>query len=485
MYLSEPMSFADLKGKKVAVWGLGKEGLASYFHLKSLGVSPLLVDRSEPEQIEVLVGETFDFHLLKDHDVSFLTGYDAVIKSPGISRYSREVKYLEQSGVRVVGGMGLFFEGVDQQNSVMVTGTKGKSTTTSLITHILNKFGESALAFGNLGFVPWDMDAQTDTVKWKVLEVSSFQACDLWSGSSTVVITSLNPDHLDWHDNSVETYYRDKLRLAKLPGVKRVIANGDDKNLLDHAHLLPKDTVWVNYGDYLGHKWLEAIGLEGQYNKRNAILAIEAVRRSGIDITGDDSLLTEALKSFPPLPHRMEKIAETGGIEFIDDGLATNALPTVAALGNYCDRPVALLAGGSDRGIDYGLLAETIRMRIRPICLLTLPDVGYRIRETVLSYADQSPVGISQPTDRVFFTNSNGVRIDILSCETIAAAVKEGFAWAKQIQKKGTTENTRSKAPIILLSPAAPSFSQYNNYEERSQDFRDRVRDLLEKEGIL
>jgi len=480
--LTEPMSFADLIGKKVAVWGLGKEGVASYFRLKSLNISPLLVDRTSPEQIEALKGETFDFYCLENSDMSFLSEYEVIIKSPGISRYLQEVKDLEHFGVKVVGGMGLFFEETDKKNTIMVTGTKGKSTTTSLITHLLNKFGESARAFGNLGFVPWDMAAQSDPVKWKVFEVSSFQVCDLWSGSPTTVITSLSPDHLDWHDHSVETYYRDKLRLAKLPGVKRVIANGDDKNLIEHKHLLPADTILINYEKYLNRKWLEAIELEGIYNKRNAILAIEAIKRSGIDITEDESQLEEALKSFSPLPHRMEKIAEVDGIEFIDDGLATNALPTVAALGNYFDRPVALIAGGSDRGIDYNVLAETIHRRINPICLLTLPDVGYRISQAVLSY-DQK--GTVRSPDRASFANSNGAKIEILSCATIALAVRAGFAWAKEVQREKTSGDAEVKGPIILLSPAAPSFSQYNNYEERSQDFRDQVMDLSQSERIL
>jgi UDP-N-acetylmuramoylalanine--D-glutamate ligase len=418
--------------------------------------------------------------------VSFLSDFDVVIKSPGISRYLDGVKYLEQKGVQVVGGMGLFLEEAEKKNTILVTGTKGKSTTTSLITHLLNEFNESAHSFGNLGFVPWDQHVDLALWKWKILEVSSFQISDLWSSGPVVVVTALSPDHLDWHNHNLETYYRDKLQLCRLPGVELVIANGDDENLREHARLLGEHTFWVHYDNYRDKKWLEDIPLQGVYNKRNVILAVEAIVKSGVNITQDAGLLSAALQRFQSLPHRLEKIAELEEIEFIDDGLATNALPTVAALETYHNRPVALIVGGSDRGIEYGRLAGAIQERTQPICLLALPDVGARIVETVLSYRNTSGFFVKDITvlsDGVEFVGSSGAKVTIHFCAKLSIAVRESFFWAKQI--KAGLPTGSSDLPLVLLSPAAPSFSQYHDYVERSKDFKDQVMLMAEERKEL
>ena len=466
----EPLSFADLKGKKVGIWGVGKEGLASYFYLKSLGNTPLLADRQVgPSDLD---GESFEFVELREGDISPLFSCDVVIKSPGISRYCVEAEELRKHGVRVVGGMALFLTEVNKENTVMVTGTKGKSTTVSLITHLLRSLGEMAGSFGNLGTVPWDPSSNFSDCKWAVIEASSFQIADLWSAGATAVITALAPDHLDWHRSDVETYYRDKLRLCSLPGVKRVIVNGEDGNLRQKTALLGDNPYWVSYEEPLVEKYLSDFSLPGIHNKMDALLALEVVKNLGIDY--DERSLIEAFSTFLPLPHRLEKVAEYRGIQFVDDGLATNALPTISALRSYIDCPVAIILGGSDRGIDYRGLVDVLHKHPRPICILTLSEAGKRIAETYLS--DKGESITETGTFHFASVGAHAQLSDLYICETLGEALRKAFGWALSF-----SDRHDMKPPVVLLSPAAPSFSQYKNYLERSEDFITQVKMMIDE----
>jgi UDP-N-acetylmuramoylalanine-D-glutamate ligase len=151
---------------------------------------------------------------------------DVVVKSPGISRYRTEVAQLEAAGVPVCGGLGLFMEEADPTRVACITGTKGKSTTTALAVHLLTRLGYRARAGGNIGQPPWDPAAQPEPDFW-IVETSSFQVPDLWRAPEVVAVTSLSPDHLDWH-GTVERYYADKLSLCTKPGVALALADGSD-----------------------------------------------------------------------------------------------------------------------------------------------------------------------------------------------------------------------------------------------------------------
>ena len=303
--------------------------------------------------------------------------------------------------------------------------------------------------------------------------MSSFQTADLCSAGATAVVTALAPDHLDWHRGDLKTYYRDKLRLCTLPGVERVIVNGDDVNLQENAVLLGPSPSMVCYDEDAAEKYLPGFSLPGVYNKRNALLALEVIKSIGM--AADEESLVKALSTFSPLPHRMEKVAEYGGIQFIDDGLATNALPTAAALSAYADHPVAIILGGSDRGIDYSELIGALRHHGQPLCMLVLSEAGRRIAEKYLAETDETVE--QHPDGHFLLRNSGGKRTDICICETLKVALREGFVWAKSLSERKT-----DRSPVILLSPAAPSFSQYRNYLERSEDFAAQVEAIIAEE---
>ncbi len=158
---------------------------------------------------------------------------DVVIKSPGISRYRPEVAQLEGAGIPVRSGLGLWLEDVPLERVTCITGTKGKSTTTAIAGHLLSRLGYDAKVGGNIGQPPWEPSSASEPDYW-VIETSSYQVPDLTNAPPVVAVTSLSPDHLDWH-GSVERYYADKLSLCTKPGVRTAIAEGSSATLRAQA----------------------------------------------------------------------------------------------------------------------------------------------------------------------------------------------------------------------------------------------------------
>ena len=269
-------ALADAAGP-IGVWGLGVEGGASLRRLRAMGIVPVLVD-DEPgaptlDGIEVMATGRGGLDALGTCEV--------VVKSPGISRYRAEVTDLESAGVMVRGGLGLFMAEADAERVVCITGTKGKSTTTVLAVHLLRGLGVRAEAGGNIGRPPWDVSQEHEPDYW-VIETSSFQVPDLPVASRVVTVTSLAPDHLDWH-GTVERYYADKLSLCTKPGVELVLANGSDERLRAEATRLGAHVRWVTDTDGEGDAaWAGQLGLRGKHNERNATMARQILLALGI-----------------------------------------------------------------------------------------------------------------------------------------------------------------------------------------------------------
>ncbi len=436
------LGWSDLRGARVGLWGLGVEGQASLRRLRSIDVEPASLVDDHPSLAE-LGGRT----VLPTGagGLEQLATCEVVVKSPGISRYRPEAGVLTGHGVAVVGGLGLWLEEVDGDRAIGVTGTKGKSTSAAIIGHLLSGTGHECLVVGNIGCPPYDPDLTgrpdyREPEYW-VVEVSSFQATDLTRAPAVVAVTSLYPDHLDWHGD-VATYYRDKLSICTRPGAAVTVADGDSETLQTHRDLLGPDVRWVT--DREDDKWVDALGLLGPHNRRNAQIARACLEAAGIAEASDGERLAAAAAGFEPLASRLQTIAVVGEIEFVDDGLSTNVLPTLAALDSFDDRPVALLVGGFDRGIDYRPLARRLRRRSRPTLVLTLPDNGPRVRRELLEELGPStPVTVEDQPD-------------------MRAAVAAGFGWSPP-------------GGVILLSPAAPSFGRYQDYRERSFAFAQAV----------
>ena len=418
----------DLRGKRVGVWGLGREGAANVRKLAELGVTPVRVD-DNPDGPGVLP--------TKDGGLEALARCDVVIKTPGLSRYRPEVTQLQKAGVTVAGGLGLWLAGQDLTRVVCVTGTKGKSTTTSVIAHLLTGLGHPCATGGNIGTAPWDpAREQPGNEEYWAIEVSSYQAADLHCAPPVVAVTSLHPDHLDWH-GGVDRYYRDKLSLCTQRGARLTVANGDSELLREFRSLLGPEVDWVHADDEPDADWMAPLGLLGQHNRRNALIAQHCVRALGIE--AGDAEFAAAAVGYQGLPSRLATVATVDGVLFVDDSLSTNVLPTLAALDAFPGRRVALIVGGHDRGIDYAPLAEGLARRAAaaPLLVLTVPDNGRRIHDAISTVP--SPPGT-------------------VDCADLATATEAGFRWARP-------------DGVVLLSPAAPSFGRFRDYRDRGEAF--------------
>jgi UDP-N-acetylmuramoylalanine--D-glutamate ligase len=425
-----PTGFADLRGKRVGILGYGIEGRATHERLVDVASSLVLVDDATGRGPGVLVSS--------EGGLDALGTCDVVLKSPGIPRRRYDVLELERNGVYVTSALNLWLHDTQRERVVAVTGTKGKSTTTSLIAFFFECAGEHALALGNLGQPPYDATLDTSN-GWLVLEVSSFQCVDIDVAPRTVVVTSLGSDHLDWH-GSLDIYRSDKLSLTRAAG--------------EHTTWVPEAALFRELdeaGEFGGEvhfvapdvsELSEALGLLGAHSHANVGIALAVV--SSLTGLSHDELRLRVLQRaaiFVPLPGRLTLAAREewpgGALRFVDDGLATTALPTIAALHVFGTEPVALIVGGRDRGVDYGELTEVIRSRVAPTCVIAMGDAGRRIAGEL---------------------RGNDVVVDVFVVDSMFDAVYRSRTF---LAGNG----------VVLLSPAAPSFDRYENWLERSEDF--------------
>ena len=431
------VSWADLRGGPVGVWGVGVEGRASLRKLRVLGVEPTVVVDDQPSGEPV---EGAAVIATEPDGLRALAACTHVLKSPGISRHGAAARAVEAGGALLVGGLGLWLEEADGSRVACVTGTKGKSTTASIAGALAEGLGTRSAVGGNIGVPPWDPDAPTDVDRW-IIETSSFQAADVSRSPEVVVVTALAEDHLDWHGD-LDGYVADKLSLCTQPGARVTVANGDDPRLVAQRDLLGPEVVWVHVPPELPG-WVDRLGLTGRHNLGNALLAQRALVELGVAGADDPEALLAAAEGFAGLESRLQLLGAVDGVRFVDDGLATNVLPTVAALDAFAGERVALLVGGHDRGVDYVPLAQAVAAFEGALLVLTLPDNGDRIGATIR--------GLPLPPT-----------VEVRATDGLDAAVEVAFAWAHP-------------DGVVLLSPAAPSFGRFRDYRDRSRAFHAAV----------
>ncbi len=421
-----PTGFSDLAGKRVGILGYGVEGRAAAARLAQ-HAELVIVDDAANVGPEILQTNTGGLEALATCDV--------VLKSPGISPYRKDVEELARL-VTVTSALNLWLSEIDRDRVIGITGTKGKSTTTALITFFLSAIGEKAHALGNIGVPPFDPSLDISE-GWLVLEISSFQARDLESAPSIVALTSLGSDHLDWH-GSLENYQRDKLSITRLlPAPTIFFASSIESSKFgETATSVEPDTTGLT----------KALGLLGQHNHSNVALALSVVSRAtGVSVEEIVTKVKAVADSFTPLPGRLTEVAkeERAGLvtRYIDDGLATTALPTIAALSVFPEGDLALIAGGFDRGIDYEPLVEAIIARTARTVVITMGDAGSRIG--ALLHAGNSDIQLMHASD-------------------LRTAVE-------------LARSSMNQGGVVLFSPAAPSFDHFKNWAERSAAFTQYV----------
>jgi UDP-N-acetylmuramoylalanine--D-glutamate ligase len=425
--------WSGLTGQRIGVWGVGVEGTATLARLATEGLQPQAVVAREAGSV---AGHTVV--PLDAGGLDLLTSCDVVLKSPGISPYDAPARAVAAAGVRLTSGLALWLEDAPRERVACITGTKGKSTTTAIAGALARGLEQRVFVGGNLGSAPWS--PETAEADWYLVETSSYQAHDVTTGPRVVAVTSLSEDHLTWH-HGYDAYVRDKLSLATRPGVEVVLAPQDDPGLAAQRALLGPRLRLVPESR---PAWIDALRLLGRHNVRNALLAWRVLEALGVPGADDERGLAEAASTYEPLPSRLTPVGTVGGVDFVDDSLSTNTLPTLAAVEAFAGRRVALLVGGQDRGIDYTPLARGLRDRTGDLGVFTLPDNGRRISATVRAV---SP-GLS-----------------VADHDSLAEAVAAAYAWA-------------GPAGVVLLSPAAPSFGIFDDYAHRAEAFLAAMRGL-------
>ena len=426
--------WTGLAGKRIGVWGVGVEGATTLRRLQADGQVPAVV----VDRVAGTTGNGFQVVPLDEGGLELLAVCDIVIKSPGISPYDEPALAIAGAGVELTGGLALWLKDAPRDRVACITGTKGKSTTTAIAGALSRGFGQRTFVGGNLGSAPWDPDISD--ADWYLIETSSYQAHDITAGPRVVAVTSLSQDHLTWH-HGYETYVRDKLSLCTRPGVERVVAPAGDPELGRFAALLGPNVIFLPDAS---PAWASKLHLLGRHNIRNALVAQQLLATLGVPGAEDETALAAAAANYRPLPSRLTKVGTVDGVDFVDDSLSTNTLPTLAAVDAFEGRRIALLVGGHDRGIDYAPLALGLRNRAEAVLVLTLPDNGRRISATLRDAAPE---------------------LAVEDFDDLAAAVDAAYEWARP-------------DGVVLLSPAAPSFGVFKNYTERAEVFTAAMRRL-------
>jgi UDP-N-acetylmuramoyl-L-alanine---L-glutamate ligase len=406
------VKFSELDGKAVALWGLGRETRAFRAQLER---------RLPAATISAVIDD--DTPLIEAADA--IENADVLVRSPGVSIYKPVIQEALASDKPVTTPTALWMAEREGRHVIGVTGTKGKSTTATVIAHLLNQITPTELA-GNIGRAVIDL-LDLDPETWVVLELSSYQLADLTTGPEVAVMTNLYREHTDWH-GSEEQYRADKLRIFELPGTRAAV-----RPLGDRAGWHIDDAGAIRRGDTL-MLTLEQIPLRGRHNAVNVATALAAIEAAGFEAPP----LPGSLGGITSLPHRLQTVhVGVGPVEWVDDSISTTPESTIAALEAFGSSHVVLLAGGSERNQDYEELGRLLAQR-PGISLVTLPDTGPRLAETAIRH------GLSE----------NWI--------VHAADMREATDVAGTLTRHGS---------VVLLSPAAPSFSQYKNFEERGDDF--------------
>jgi UDP-N-acetylmuramoyl-L-alanine---L-glutamate ligase len=436
--------FSELDGARVGVWGAGRE-IASFAaqlsrRLPGARISVAAFDEPPGEDVARALHSPELRIVAADAAVAALVDCDVVVRSPGVSIHRPELRELREAGTPVTTATSLWMAEREGRRVIGVTGTKGKSTTAALACHLARAGGRGAELAGNIGRPALDLlDADSDVLA--VVELSSYHLADLETGPEVAVITNLFAEHTDWH-GSEQAYRQDKLRILALPGVTTAVLPASQPELAAepteaHRVLFGQADGWdataagVTEGGALRIPAQE-LPLPGPHNALNLCAALSALGAAGVEPLDPAA----ALRGFEGLPHRLQTVVEDGSVTWVDDSISTTPESALAALASFPGRSLVLLGGGQDRGQDYAELARELARR--EAIVIGVPTTGPRLLDAARS------AGV--PT-----TNA-------LAAEDLGEAV----ALARSRAEPGS---------VVLLSPAAPSYDRFRDFEQRGERF--------------
>jgi UDP-N-acetylmuramoylalanine--D-glutamate ligase len=450
----------DLKNKRVLVVGLGKSGLSAAMFLRAQGARVTVSDARSAVALAKEIPALLEAGIMVEsggHGLLTFRRQDLIVVSPGVPMDTPEVKQVVVFGLPVIGELELASRYLQGQ-VVAITGSNGKTTTTTLVGKIFRDAGMPTLVGGNIGLPVIDLVAKSTPDTVNVLEVSSFQLETVEEFHPRIaVILNITPDHLDRH-GSFERYVAAKERIfARQVAGDALVLNGDDRVVQMCASRAKSDVFWfsgtkaVRRGAFVRDGvivWVEKEGgvtepvmpvsevhLKGAHNIENVLAAVCAARLAMIPAES----IRASVAGFKAVEHRLEFVRALRRVEFYNDSKATNVDATMKAVASFAGG-VHLILGGKDKDSDYSLMSELLKERVKIV--YTIGSAAEKIERQL-----------------------HGV-VKMVSAETMQVAVAEAAKAAVA-------------GDVVLLSPACSSFDQFENYEHRGRVFRELVNELL------
>ena len=454
--------FDSLRGDSIAVIGMGVSNTPLIKMMLRAGLKVTVCDKSERERIEEQVAELESlgakFQLGEDY-LRKLYKFDVIFRTPGLSPNHPALQEAAQRGRTITSEMELFFD-LCPCRIIAVTGSDGKTTTTTLISEFLKEAGYNVYVGGNIGkpLLPDVADMVPDDMV--VLELSSFQLMSMKSSPDVAVFTNLSPNHLDYH-HTMEEYTSAKLNIFIHQNEDgRAVFNFDNEITRELAHKAPGSMTYfsrreaLEEGVYLrdGAIWLNNtmgnrevlllsdIQIPGVHNIENYMAAIAAV-----DGIVPDKCVRAVAKRFTGVEHRIELVRVLDGVKYYNDSIGTSPTRTMACLDSF-DQKLILIAGGYDKGVPFTQLGVEMTKKVKTLvlCGVTAPAIRKAVEEAP-GYAECG--------------------IEIVETENLGAAV----AAARDAAKEGD---------VVILSPACAAFDQFKNFMERGKVFKRLVNEL-------
>ena len=444
---------------RIVVLGGAESGVGAAVLAKVKGFDVFLSDNGKIKDEYLATLQQWDIPFEQGgHTPELVLNADEVVKSPGIPGTAPMVHALREQGTHIISEIE-FAARYDSAKKICITGSNGKTTTTSLIHYLLTEAGLNAGLGGNIG-KSYALQVATEKHDYYVLEISSFQLDDTYDFRPDIaIITNITPDHLDRYDHSLEKYAQAKFRITRnLRPEDCFIFDSDDAITIEQlgqivvkAKMLPftqekevpqgaflrDDRIVVRYERDETEIFLQDLALGGKHNIYNSMAAALAAKATGIS----DEIIRSSLKTFSPIEHRLEPVLSVGGVMYINDSKATNIDAAWYAL--ECQtKPVVWIVGGKDKGNDYSVLEKVVRERVKAIVCLGVDNAK-------IHAAFEGIVG----ADRIVDTCS--------ATEAVQASAR--FA---------------SDGDVVLLSPCCASFDLFKNYEDRGRQFKEAVRHL-------
>jgi UDP-N-acetylmuramoylalanine--D-glutamate ligase len=449
----------NFKSKKIAVLGLGIEGLSLVQYLSSKDALITVFDQKP----ELELGENFKtakrlnakFSLSKTYLAKGLLGFDYIFRSPGVKLSLPQLKKAQKEGIPISSATKLFFKECPGK-VIGVTGTKGKGTTSTLIYQALKKSGQRVFLVGNIGQPALNVLKKLDKDSWVVYELSSFQLQDLRQSPAIAVVLFITSEHLDYHA-SVQEYIEAKAAIVKFQTpTNQAVLNADNKISSSFARQTKGKAYYFSRlkktkGAYIRHKKeiilstgkkeaclgsVKNLKLLGEHNWENVTAAAAAASLAG----ASPAAIKKAIFSFSGLEHRLEFVAKAGGVSFYNDSFSTTPETAIAAIRAF-KKPLTLIAGGSEKGSDFTKLGKEISQS--------------SVKNLIL---------IGQMTSRIKKAVQNaGFKGKIITGLTQMAKIVKASLEAAQ------------SGEIVLLSPACASFDMFVSYKARGQSFKKEV----------